>query len=193
MNPSKLEVIKEWPKPKNLHKLRSFIGMCAYYRRFIEKISLIARPLHDLTQKNAKYEWTKKENESFDTLKEKLISQPILIILDLSKLFEVQCDACGHFLRAVLLQKGHAIAYESRRLNDYEKDLGIHEKEPLAILHALDTLKHYLIGTPFILCIFHQSFNYFMTQTKLSDKQMRWENFLSQFNFHIAHIAGKVA
>ena len=61
----------------------------------------------------------------------------------------------------------------------------------MSILHALDSWKHYLLGTPFILRTDHQSLKYFMTQTKMSDKQMRWANVLSQFNFHIAHIAGK--
>ena len=59
------------------------------------------------------------------------------------------------------------------------------------MIHALDTWKHYLLGTPFIIRTEHQSIKYFMTQTKLSDKQMRWANFLPQFKFHIAHIAGK--
>ena len=59
------------------------------------------------------------------------------------------------------------------------------------MIHALNTWKHYLLGTPFIIRTDHQSIKYFMIQTKLSDKQMRWANFLSQFNFHIAHIAGK--
>ena len=179
MDLEKLEVIKGWPIPRNLHELRSFIGMCAYYRRFIEKFSFIAGPLHDLTKKNVKYVWSNKENESFEKLKAKLISQPVLILPDLSKPFEVQCDACGHCLGAVLLQEGHALAYESRRLNDQEKDLGIYEKKLLAILHALDTWKHYLLGTPFILRTDHQSLKNFMTQTKLSDKQMCWANFLS--------------
>ena len=119
MDPSKLEVIKEWPIPKNLHELRSFISMCAYYRCFIENFFLINGPLHDLTKKNVKYEWTNKENKSFETLKENLISQPVLILPDLSKPFEVQCDAFGHYLGVVLLQEGHAIAYESRRLNEH--------------------------------------------------------------------------
>jgi len=191
MDPAKLEVIKGWPIPRNLHELRSFIGMCAYYRRFIEKFSFIAGPLHNLTKKNVKFVWTHKENESFEKLKAKLTSQPVLILPDLSKPFEVQCDACGDCLGAVLLQEGLAIAYESRRLNEHEKNLGIYEKELLAILHALDSWKHYLLGTPFILRSDHQSLKYFLTQTKMSDKQMRWANILSQFNFHIAHIAGK--
>ena len=92
-------------------------------------------------------------------LKEKLISQPISILPDLSKSFEVQCDACGHSFGAVLLQEGHAIAYESRRLNNQKKNLGIYEKELLVILHALDTWKHYLLGTPFILRTDHQILN----------------------------------
>ena len=74
MDLEELEVIRGWPFPTNLHELRSFIGMCEYYRRFIEKFSFVFGPLHDLRKKNVKYEWTKKENESFETLKEKLIS-----------------------------------------------------------------------------------------------------------------------
>ena len=147
MDPSKLEVINGWPIPRNLQELRSFICMCAYYRRFIEKFSFLARPLHVSTKNNVRNVWTAKENASFKKLKAKLITQPVLILRDLSKPFEVhQCDACGHCFGAVLLQEGHAIAYESRRLNDQEKNLGIYEKELLAILHALDSWKHYLLA-----------------------------------------------
>ena len=85
--------------------------MCAYYRRFIQKISYIAGPLHDLTKKNVKFVWSKRENDAFEKLKDTLISEPVLVLSDLSKPFEVQCDACGHSLGAVLLQEGHAIAY----------------------------------------------------------------------------------
>ena len=116
---------------------------------------------------------------------------PLLVLPDLSKTFEVHCDAFGDSLGDVLSQEGHPIAYESRRLQPQESSLGIYEKELLAIIHALDAWKHYLLGTPFIIKTDHQSIKYFMTQTKLSDKQMRWENFLSQFNFHIAHISRK--
>ena len=95
-------------------------------------------------------------------LKQKLISQPVLILPDLSKTFEVQCDACGDCLGVVLLQEGYAIAYESRRLNVDERTIGIYEKELLAVLHALSVWKHYLLGTPFILRTDHQSLKYSM-------------------------------
>ncbi|MCO5603376.1 hypothetical protein L7F22_057526 [Adiantum nelumboides] len=134
MDPAKLEVIKDWPNPRNLHEVTSFI----------EKFSLIAGPLHDLTKKNDKYVWTEKRQQAFDTLKQKLMSQPVLALPDLSKPFEVQCDACGDCLGAVLLQEGHVIAYESCRLSSYEQILGIYEKELLAVLHALDSWKHHL-------------------------------------------------
>ena len=120
MDPQNLKVIKQGPIPKNLHDLISFLGMCSYYRRFIEKISLLAGSLHDLTKKKVKYQWTSLQQEPFDTLKEKLTSQLVLIFHDLSKPFEIHCDACGDCLGAIFLQDGHAIAYESCSLHEQE-------------------------------------------------------------------------
>ena len=80
MDPKKLKIINERPIPKNLHELRSFIGMCSYYRRFIQKFSIIAGPLHDLTKKKVQYKWTAKENAAFQELKARLMSQPLLIL-----------------------------------------------------------------------------------------------------------------
>ena len=153
--------------------------MCSYYRRFIEKFSIIAGPLHDLTKKRVKFQWTAKENEAFNELKKRLMFEPLLILPNLKKTFEVHCDALGDSLGAVLSQEGHPIAYESCRLESQERSLGIYEKELLAVIHALDTWKHYLLGTPFIIRIDHQSIKYFMTHTKLFDRQMRWASFLS--------------
>ena len=89
MDPEKLKVIQEWPSPKNLHDLRSFIGLCSYYCRFIQGFSTLARPLHELTKKKVKFQWTSKEENAFKALKEKLMTKPLLIIPDLSKPFEV--------------------------------------------------------------------------------------------------------
>ena len=116
MDPDKLKIIQEWPQPLNLHELRSFIGMCSYYRRFIEEFSIIARPLHDWTKKKIKFRWTAKENKAFNELKKRLMSGPLLVLLDLKKTFEAHCDASGDSLGAVLSQEGHPIAYESHWL-----------------------------------------------------------------------------
>ena len=105
----KLKVIEEWPQPKNLHELQSFIGMCAYYYRFIEKFSLIACP-----KKKIKFQWMDKEERAFKILKSKLLSESLLKFLDLSKGFEVHyCDAYGDNLGAILLKNCHPIVYWS--------------------------------------------------------------------------------
>ena len=106
MDPEKLEVIKRWPIPTNLHELQSFIGMCAYYRRFIEKFSYIARPLHDLTKKNVKFVSSKEENNAFEKLKGKLISKPVLILLDLSKLLKSNVMHVGIALGRYYFKEG---------------------------------------------------------------------------------------
>ena len=111
--------------------------MCSYYKRFIDKFSIIAGPLHDLTKKKVKFQWTAKENAAFKELKAKLMSQPLLVLPDLNKTFKFHCDASGKSLGSVLSQEGHPIAHESRCLQAQEKNLGIYEKELLAIIRAL--------------------------------------------------------
>ena len=81
---------------------------------------------------------------------------------NVTKPFEVQCDACGNRLGVVLLQEGYGITYISRRFNDHEKNLGIYEEELLAIMHASVTWKHYLLGTSLILRLDHQTLKYFL-------------------------------
>ena len=140
---------------------------------------MIVGSLHDLTKKKVPYVWTPKEQSAFNELKAKLMTQPLLVLPDLKKPFEVHCDACGDSIGAVLSQEGHPIAYESRRLHEQEKNLGVYEKELISVIHVLESWKHYLLGTAFVIYIDHQSIQYFLTQTKLSEKQMRWANFLS--------------
>ena len=113
MDPNKLNIIQEWPQPLNLHELRSFIGMCSYYRRFIEKFSIIARPLHKLIRNKVKFQWTAKENEAFNKLKKRLMYRPLLVLPNLKNTFEVHCDASSDSLGAVISQEGNPIAYES--------------------------------------------------------------------------------
>ena len=124
-------------------------------------------------------------------LKQKLSTEPVLILPDLRKALMVQCDACGSSIGAVLMQDGHVVAYESRVLLKSEKSLQIYEKELLAVIHALSTWKHYLLGADFIIQTDHQTLKYFLTQAKLSEKHMRWANFLSMFHFQIVHVDGK--
>ncbi|MCO5579927.1 hypothetical protein L7F22_033794 [Adiantum nelumboides] len=130
------------------------------------------------------------KKEAFEKLKYFLSHGPILIVPDLRKPFEVHCDASGDCIGAVLNQEGHAVAFESRRLKDAELHASIYEKEILAVIHALSIWKHYLLGADFVIRTDHQSLRYFLTQRKISEKQIRWANFLSMFHFQILHTSG---
>ena len=82
------------------------------------------------------------------------------------------------------------MAYESGRLRDAELHASIYDKELMAVVHALSVWKHYLLGAHFVIKTDHQSLRYFLSQRKLSEKQMRWANFLSMFHFQILHTSG---
>ncbi|MCO5593581.1 hypothetical protein L7F22_047596 [Adiantum nelumboides] len=137
MDFEKIKVIQEWHDLHDVHDVRSFLGLCSYYRRFIKHFAHIASPLHDLTKKKSSFQWKEKEKAAFIKLKMALTFGPVLIIPDLAKPFVVEADTCGDCIGAVLNQEGHAVAFESRRLNDVEKRYKIYEKELLAVVHAL--------------------------------------------------------
>ncbi|MCO5577599.1 hypothetical protein L7F22_031430 [Adiantum nelumboides] len=191
MDPAKIEAIVSWPDLKTVHDVRSFLGLCSYYRRFVRHFAEIASPLHALENKAIKWQWTSKEKSTFRCLKEKMTTDPVLVLPDLSKSFVVQCDACGNSIGVVLMQNGRVVAYESRILSDTEKTYQIYEKELLAVIHALSSWKHYLLGADFVVQTDHQTLRYFLTQAKLSEQHMRWADFLSMFHFQIVHVEGK--
>ena len=161
MDPDKIKAIMEWPELKNVHDIRSFLGLCSYYRRFVKWFVVVAGPLHDLTKKTVQFKWTRIEKEAFESLKFYISREPVLTVPDLSKPFEVQCDASGECVGAVLNQEGHAIAYESKRLQGAEKTVSTYEKELMAVIHALKMWKYYLMGSEFIIRTDHQSLRYF--------------------------------
>ena len=93
-----------------MHDLQSFLGMCLYYQCSVVHFLVIAGPLHELTKKKVAYVWTPKEQEAFFELKARLMTQPLLGLLDLKKPFEVHCNACRDSIGAILSQEGHDIA-----------------------------------------------------------------------------------
>ena len=109
--------------------------------------------------------------------------QPLLRFLNLEQPFEAHCDACKNNIGAILSQEGHPIAYGSLRLHEQEKNQGVYEKKLIFVIHALAPWKYYLLGATFIIYTNHQSIQYFLTQTKLLEKQMRWANFFPNIIF----------
>jgi hypothetical protein len=96
------------------------LGLAGYYRRFIEGLSKIAKPMTSLLEKGREFKRDEKCQDSFDQLKKRLIPPLVLVMPDLQKGFDIYCDACGQGLGCVLIQEGHVIAYASRKLQKHE-------------------------------------------------------------------------
>ncbi|GFW48536.1 retrovirus-related Pol polyprotein from transposon 297 [Trichonephila clavipes] len=132
-DPEKVSAVKNWKRPENLRELRSFLGLCTYYRKFVKGFSNIARPLHKLTESKQKFQWTKECEDSFLQLKEALTSSPILIYPQPDKPFILDTDASNESVGAVLSQEidgqERVVAYWSQvarwiqRLNEYYFDI----------------------------------------------------------------------
>jgi hypothetical protein len=139
VDPKKVMTILDWKAPKDVRGIKSFIGMASYYWCFIEGFSKIARPMTALLAKKVEFKWTPACQKSFETLKERLTTTPVLILLDVHKPFSVYCDASYTGLGCVLMQEGRVVAYSSRQLKIHEKNYPTHDLELAAVVHALKT------------------------------------------------------
>jgi hypothetical protein len=119
-DPEKIRSIMEWPVPKDVADIRSFMGITEFYHRFIEGFSKIAYPINSLQNKGSKFNWSRKCQDSFNKLKELLTTAPILKVEDPDKYFTVCVDASKEGLGGVLTQEGHVICYESHKLKEHE-------------------------------------------------------------------------
>jgi hypothetical protein len=134
----KVKEIREWPTLRNVTKVRSFMGLEGYYKRFIKGFSKIAHPITSLQKKGVKFEWTQECEESFLHLKDLLTSAQILNIFYPSEDFVVCTNACKEGLGGVLTQNGHVVFYESKKLKENERNCATHDLEMEAITHALN-------------------------------------------------------
>jgi hypothetical protein len=147
-NPKKIDAVKTWLKPSNVSELRSFLGFCGYYRRYIANFSEIARPLHKLTEKEKIFSWSVDCQNAFERLKHCLTTAPVLAHPDFTKPFILDADASGTAIGAVLSQvqndREKVIAFPSRSLTKAERKYCVTRKELLAVVHFTKYFKHYL-------------------------------------------------
>ena len=118
MDPKKVQATIDWKAPRNVKDLRSFLGLANYYRKFIAGYSKRVVTLTDLLKKDAKWIWVIRYEEDFQNLKEAIASEPILKLIDFELPFQVHIDASNKAIGVVLVQEGHPVAFESRKLND---------------------------------------------------------------------------
>ena len=187
---SKIEAIKSWPNPKTISEVRSFHGLASFYRRFIRDFSTITSPITSCLKKGA-FVWGEDAQKAFDVIKERLCAAPILALPDFSQPFEVECDASGVGIGAVLIQGKRPIAYFSEKLGGARLNYCTYDKEFYAIVRALDHWSHYLRSSHFVLHSDHESLKYINGQQKLSPRHAKWVEFLQSFHFSSKYKDGK--
>ncbi|KAI3681177.1 hypothetical protein L6452_35962 [Arctium lappa] len=146
VDPTKIEVVTKWPRPTNISEVRGFLGLAGYYRRFVEGFSKIALPMTRLLRKGVKFEWGSDQEASFEELKHRLVTAPILVLPTDTDGFQIYSDASKQGLGCVLMQHGRVIAYVSRQLKPYEVNYPTHDLELAAVIFALKIWRHYLYG-----------------------------------------------
>ncbi|KAI3797465.1 hypothetical protein L1987_32722 [Smallanthus sonchifolius] len=191
VDPAKIEAVKNWIAPKTPTEVRSFLGLAGYYRRFISNFSKIAVPLTALTHKGKSYVWGPKQEEAFQTLKQKLCDAPILTLPEGNDDLVVYCDASNLGLGCVLMQRGKVIAYASRQLKIHEKNYTTHDLELGAVIFALKIWRHYLYGTKCVVFTDHKSLQHIFNQKELNMRQRRWVELLSDYDCEIRYHPGK--
>jgi hypothetical protein len=126
------------------------------------------KPLTTLLEKGKEFKWDEKCQSSFEELKKRLTTTPVLIMLDIHKGFDVYCDASRQGLGCVLMQEGKVVAYASRQLRKHEQNYPTHDLELVAVVHALKTWRHYMIGNKCQIFTDHKSMKYIFTQKDLN-------------------------
>ena len=197
---SKIEAIKKWIAPTDLHELRSFLGAIGYYRTFIDKYAQITAPLCKLLRKGVKYQWKDEQEKSFKMLKEKLMNAPILKFPSFNKEFIIRTDASYDGVGGVLLQKNeetnkeHPIHYTSRTLTKSEKNYGITDLEGTALFYCLTKFKSYIMGNPHKTIIYtdHKPLvGLFNKKEPTNARQTRWCMAANLLGVEICYESGK--
>lgn len=150
-DPEKIQVVRQWPVPVSVKDVRSFLGLAGYYRKFVRHFGIISKPLTKLLRKGQPFIWTQHHQEAFDTLKQSLISAPVLVMPDFQKMFVVETDASDRGIGAVLMQDQQSVAFLSKALGHRTQVLSTYEKESLAIILAVDHWRPYLQHDEFLI------------------------------------------
>jgi transposase InsO family protein len=192
----KVKAIVEYPVPNTVRKVRRFLGMAGYYRRFVGNFAAISSPLTDrLKNPKGRFTWTPEAEAAFEALKKALSTAPVLSNPNFKKPFLLACDASKEGVGAVLSQEDdegadRPIAFWSKKLNDAQKNYSISELECLAAVLGVKKFRHYIEGHEFTIITDHAALKWLMRQKDLSGRLARWSLKLQGYNFKIVHRKG---
>ncbi|XP_019240631.1 PREDICTED: uncharacterized protein LOC109220626 [Nicotiana attenuata] len=190
VDPAKIAAIQQWPVPRSVKDVRSFLGLAGYYRRFIHHYAAIAGPLLDLLRKDS-FKWSEAAQEAFNALKSKLAATPVLTLPNFNQEFQVETDALGQGIGAILSQKGHPIAYLSQKLSARMQNASTYHREMFAITQAVSKWRQYLLGRKFTIYADQQSSKNLTNQTIQTPEQQKWLTKLVGYDFRIVYRPGK--
>ncbi|KAF5698706.1 reverse transcriptase domain-containing protein, partial [Fusarium globosum] len=197
MDKRKIAAITEWKAPTTVKEAQSFLGFANYYRRFIKNFSKIAIPLTEITKKDKIFKWNDKAQEAFEQLKTAITSEPVLVMFDPERQVELETDASDYALGGQIGQRDdngvlHPIAFYSHKMHGAELNYPIYDKEFLAIVNCFKEFRHYLRGSKHPVKVFtdHKNIAHFATTQELNRRQLRYAEYLCEFDFTIAHCKG---
>ena len=178
MDSGKLKGIQDWPTPTTVKQVRAFLGFGNFCRRFIWHFSELARPLNDLLKKDQRFEWTDDCQKAFDKLKKQFMEEPVLMMPDHTRPFQIETDASKYATGAVLTQLDsngdrHPISFISKTLSPTKRNYEIYDRELLAIIRALKEWCHYNQGSAHATIILsdHKNLTYYREAKKLNRQQ----------------------
>ncbi|UYV70481.1 K02A2.6-like, partial [Cordylochernes scorpioides] len=194
-DPGKVDAMSKFPTPKSLTDVRSFIGMCSYYHRFIKNFAQKAEPLHRLLRKDTRFEWGPDQRQAYESLKLALVSEPVLAHFDEKYATELHTDASGFGIGAVLVQvqggSEKPIGYASRMLSTAEKNYSTTERECLAAIWAIGKFRPYLFGRSFTIVTDHHSLCWLSGLKDPSGRLARWALRLQEYNVNVVYKNGR--
>ncbi|GBG81923.1 hypothetical protein CBR_g34105 [Chara braunii] len=192
---NKIAAIRDWPTPRTLTELRSFLGLANYYRKFVKNFSTIVAPLRRLLKKETIWKWDKDCTFAMKKLKQALIEYPVLKVVDPSLPFVVIIDASQYGIGVVLQQDDGSgyrpIKFMSARMPSEKVATSTYERELYALRQALEHWKHYLLGRHFKVYSDHETLRWRKTQAKMTHKLTRWAAELHQYDFELKPVKGK--
>ena len=198
-NDAKIKALLDFPTPATKTQIRSFLGICGYYARYVKNYSVIAVPLTDALKgknKKEKIVWTDSCEEAFGKLKTELTKKPVLYAPDFKLQFYVQSDASQNGAGIVLSQKfeedEHPVVYLSKKFSRAERNYSTVERELAAIVYGVKKLHYYLDGRHFIVQSDHNPLCFLKSMAGTNARLTRWALYLQQYSFEVKHRPGKL-
>ena len=191
----KVQAIRDWPPCRNFTELRAFLGTAGYYRRFVKNFSALAAPLFGLMKKGVRFKWTAECQQAFDTLKLRLMTEPILALPNNEGTYILDTDASNFGLGAVLSQEQfgteRVIAYASRTINTAELKYETTRKKLLALVYGLKQFRQYLTGRHFVIRTDHAALSWLRRTPEPMPQLARWLTYIEEFDYEVVHRKGR--